>query len=680
MLGKQIILPLVIALSILVGCGGGGSNSPSSTTSPSTPPDTTDNIQPTLPVELDTTVPTFTSNTIVSMTENRVNVLTVHANDNAPVAYSITGGDDMSKFVIDNSSGALKFKTSPDFETPTDSNSDNIYKVVITASDTSTNKSQQEISVTVTDIDETVSDDTDGDYISDNIEVLLGMDINDEDENNNSVLDGLDTEGIYGDIFFDKQWHIQSLGTATNDSGVDTILDNDLDILDIYHTYMGYNKGNNIIVQVVDTGVDADHEDLLENMDLSRSYDGSDVGDSSGSHPHGTMVAGIMASRAFNGKGVRGIIPFAKIAGSNWLEHQSLENLTKVWLSGDGANEIAVTNNSWGTYFDTDTDYEDIMKLGTEQLRDGKGRIYVFAVGNDREAKGNANLQYSLSNRFMIAVAALKNDNTHADYSTPGSNILVSGYSGNYYQDSPTIGTTTIMGTSSNTGDINSKTTWTEDTNENYTFTMNGTSSASPTVAASIALVLEACPDLTWRDVKYLTAKHAKQIDSGGSTWVTNDAGLKHSIDYGFGLINAQGMIDKCTTTYSNLMIEESETVTKTFNAAIVDNDTVYPFELNTTQNIKIEWIEVTIDNDSTYASDYSVELRSPKGTRTTLMTENTDTNQISPDSWMNGGFRLSTAAMMDEESQGTWRVEITDKLSGDTGTLKSIKLQIYGH
>lgn len=689
MFEKQIVLALSIALSILVGCGGGSSSSPSSTTVSSTATDTTeiadtvevtDSVQ-TTPVELDTIAPIFTSNNRVSITENSVSVLTVHADDTTTVTYSVTDGDDRSQFVIDSSSGALKFKTSPDFETPTDSNSDNIYKVVITALDTSANKSQQEISVTVTDIDETISDDSDSDYIPDNIEILLGMDINEADENNNSILDGLDTDDLHGDTFFDMLWHIRDDYTRyTNDSPVQTTGTNDLDILELYHTYMGYNKGNNIIVQVVDTGVDADHEDLLENMDLSRSYDGENVGDPSSSDPHGTMVAGIMAARAFNGKGVRGIIPFAKLAGSNWLQDQSLEALTKAWLTGDGANEIAVSNNSWGTYFDTDTEYEDIMEQGTSTLREGKGRIYVFAAGNDRGTNGNSNLQYSLSNRYMIAVSALKNDNTYADYSTPGSNILVSGYSGNYYEDSPTIGTTTIMGASSNTGDISSKTTWAEDTNENYTFTMNGTSAASPTVSASIALVLEACPDLTWRDVKYLSAKHAKQIHSGNSTWVENDAGLKHSIDYGFGLISAKGMINECTATYTNLTGEQNESVTKTFNKLIADDNTAYLFDLNTTQNMKIEWVEVTIDNDSSYASDYRVVLTSAKGTKTTLMTENTDSNQMGSDLWMNGGFRLSTAAMINEESKGKWTIEITDKLSGDTGTLKSITLQIYGH
>jgi subtilisin-like proprotein convertase family protein len=442
---------------------------------------------------------------------------------------------------------------------------------------------------------------------------------------------------------------------------------------------MGYNYGENIIVQIVDTGVDSDHEDMEANVDLSRSYDGATVGDPSGNHPHGTRVAGIMAARAFNGKGVRGIIPFAKIAGSNWLEIQRVAALEKAWLTGNGANEIAVSNNSWGSYFDTDTLYESIMELGTRTLRDGKGRIYVFAAGNDRGDKGNANLQYSLSNRYAIAVAGLKHDNTHADYSTPGSNILVSGYSGNYYQDSPTIGTTTIMGTSSNTGDINTKTTWTEDEDEHYTFVMNGTSAATPTVAASIALVLEACPDLTWRDVKYLTAKHAKQIDVSNSSWVTNaaDTPLKHSIDYGFGLINTQGMIEDCTSTYVNLPAEKNYVLTKLFNVLIPDDQNTYSFDLNMTANMTIEWIEATIDCSSPYASDYRIELTSPQGTKTSLMTEDTDPEIKN---WMRGGFRLSTAAMMGEKSNGIWRVDMTDQLSGDTGTLNTIELKVYGH
>jgi len=627
--------------------------------------------------DIDEIPPVFISESSITMKENHVFPVTVQANDDSSVTYKVSGGDDSSNFMIDSHSGKLRFMTAPDFEKPVDSDTNNTYEVNISATDDADNQAIQQISITVSDIDETSSDDTDDDMIPDNIEILIDSNLSDGDINNNGEVDGLDTEGNYGDTFFDKQWHIRSLGTATNDSGVETILGNDLNITKLYHHYMGYNHGNNIIVQVVDTGVDADHEDLADNMDLSRSYNGSTVGDPSGSHTHGTMVAGIMAARAFNGKGVRGIAPFAKIAGSNWLESQTIAGLEKVWLSGAGANEIAVTNNSWGSFFNTDTFYEDIMEQGTATLRDQKGRIYVFAAGNDREKQGNANLQYYLNNRYAIAVAALKHDNTHADYSSPGSNILVSGYSGNYYQDSPTIGTTTIMGASSHTGDIDSKTTWEEDTQENYTFIMNGTSSASPTVAASIALVLEACPDLTWRDIKYLIAKHAQKIDTDNSTWIKNDANLWYSTDYGFGLINAQGMIDECVSPeYTNLSDEQNISVTKTFNTVIPDDQSTLSFDINLTKDITVEWVEVTIDNDNRYASDYRVELKSPKETKITIMPDSTGAKE----NWMDGGFRLSCASMLNEKSKGTWTIDITDEVDRDQGTLKTIQLKIYGH
>jgi len=555
------------------------------------------------------------------------------------------------------------------------------YHIQLIVNDGTINSNSDSVVITAlnTQIDGT---DNDGDYIPDNIEAILGMDPSNDDENNNGIQDGLDTQDGFGDTFFDKQWHIRSLGTLTNKSTVATIEGNDLNLLEIYHSYMGFNSGSPIIVQVVDTGVDIDHEDLVSNIDLTRSYDYGRVGDPSSNYngTHGTMVAGIIGARAFNGKGVRGIAPFVQIAGSNWLENQKTFILEKVWYSGVGANEIAVTNNSWGSYFNTSTIFEDIMESGTKDLRDGKGRIYVFAAGNDGYSygNGNANLQYMLSNRYGIAVAALKNDNTRADYSTPGSNILVSGYSGNFYNDSPTISTTTIMGTSINSGTIDTQTTWDEDTNKNYTFIMNGTSSASPTVAASIALVLEACPSLTWRDVRYLLIKNGIQIDTNRDTWVRNGAGYWHSIDYGFGLVNPQGMINECSnSSYQNIAAEETISQDTTFDAVIPDDATSHSFSINIDNNISsIEWIEVTVDNNSSWASDYKVELISPSGTQTTLMTPETALY----DDWMNGGFRLSSAAMFGESSSGTWIVRFTDDWDQDDGTLRTINLKIYGH
>jgi len=336
-------------------------------------------------------------------------------------------------------------------------------------------------------------------------------------------------------------------------------------------------------------------------------------------------------------------------------------------------DKIAVVNNSWGSDFDTDTVYEDIMAQGVFTLRGGKGKIFVFAAGNSRLEHKNANLQYILSNRYAVVVAGVKNSNKYADYSTLGSNILVSGYSSNYVNDSPTIGTTTIKGKSSDS------TTWDEDTNRSYTFAMNGTSASAPTVAGSIALVIEACPGLTWRDVKYLIAKNAIRIDTQNSSWVKNSANLWHSTDYGFGLINAKGMIEECTnSSYSLLPTEQNTTATAIFNRTIAD-ETTQSFDINITDNLTIEWIEVTVDNDSNSAQDYKIKLISPNGspkTETTLMTSKTGVHGA----WMSGGFRFGTPAMIGEPSQGLWRVVISDEYAGNSGTVKSIKITIYGH
>jgi len=668
---------IMITLLGLTACGGGAGDSPSSIPPGSENPPADDNNS--IPIEEDDLPPVFLSSPQKQSKENHIVVMQILTSDiNTPVSYSIEGDDASSLHIYDN--GTLVFQSNPDYESPMDSNSDNLYQVKVKATDSVGNSSYQDINITVTDItDENNTGDSDSDFIPDNIESLLGMDPVNADEDGNGKDDGLQSSGSFGDTFFNMQWHLWDYTSRiTNDSGVPTEgLEgiSDLDLLHLYHLYMGYNNGTPIIVQVVDTGVEANHEDLIENMDLSRSYRGSQIGDPSGTDPHGTMVAGIIASRALNGKGVRGIIPFAKIAGSNWIEEQTLEALTTVWLTGNGANEIAVSNNSWGSYFDTDTDYEDIMAEGVLQLRDGKGRIYVFAAGNDRSTNGNTNLQYMLNNRYAVTVTGIKNDNTYADYVSPGANILISGYSGNYVDDSPTIGTTTKMGEGGNY-------TWNGDTAKNYTYLLNGTSAASPTVAGSIALVLEACPDLTWRDVRYLIATTALKIDESNSEWVTSDAGWHFNINYGFGRIDAQSMVDQCTQGYTNLPAEKSDVVSQTFDTLIPDDGSVQSFSIDMESNLAIEWVELTVDNNSSYASDYRVDLVSPAGTKITMMTEATKNGiyYIPYGDWMNGGFRLGTAAMLDEHSQGTWHIEISDKLSGDTGILKRIELRMYGH
>ncbi|MEA2027494.1 MAG: S8 family serine peptidase, partial [Campylobacterota bacterium] len=461
--------------------------------------------------------------------------------------------------------------------------------------------------------------DSDNDYIPDNIEKLIGSDPYNSDQNNNGTLDGVETQGDFGDLFFDKQWYIRSHGSITNSSGVASISGYDLGLLPIYQKYMGYNYGNNIIIQIVDTAVYARHEDLAMNIDISRSYDGLTAGRMpipSINNSHGTKVAGVIGARAFNGVGVRGVIPFAKLAVSNWLETSSLNILDKIWYSGQGSNEIAVSNNSWGFDFSSNTLPEEYMQQATT-LRNGKGRVFVFPSGNTRNVNGNANLDYLLNNRFAITVASINYNNVHSSFSTKGSNVLVSAYSGEDISTTPTIATTTIPKESHNSG--TRPTTWSHDNKRNYTYDFDGTSTAAPMVSGAIGLVLEACPNLTWRDIRYILAKTSKRIDRYNDSWVRNGAGIYHSIDYGYGLIQPRTMIELCQNDYEELPSQRSFQKTIYPRTKLPDDHTKTTYSLDIERSLAVEWVELTIDSDHTYASDLEIYLQSPNGTKTQL-------------------------------------------------------------
>jgi Ca2+-binding RTX toxin-like protein len=81
--------------------------------------------------------------------------------DGAAIVYSLSGGADAALFAIDPKTGVLRFLAAPDFEAPRDADGDNYYEVVVTASD-GTMSDTQDLSIQVTDIDETPRTGTDG--------------------------------------------------------------------------------------------------------------------------------------------------------------------------------------------------------------------------------------------------------------------------------------------------------------------------------------------------------------------------------------------------------------------------------------------------------------------------------------------------------------------------------------
>ena len=131
------ILMSVICLAILSACGGGGGGGGGSSAPAS--------------VQVTNTSPTITDPGALSLLEGGTTVATISASDaqNNSLSFSIASGDDQDLFAI-TAGGDLSFVSAPDFESPADADTDNVYEVAVQVSDGSLTDTQA-LMITVTD-------------------------------------------------------------------------------------------------------------------------------------------------------------------------------------------------------------------------------------------------------------------------------------------------------------------------------------------------------------------------------------------------------------------------------------------------------------------------------------------------------------------------------------------------
>ena len=108
------------------------------------------------------------NNTItnISVQENQTSAMTVNASDpnGDALTYSLTG-DDSNLFSVTNQ-GVVTFNTSPDFENPSDADTNNVYKITANVSDGSLSASANfEITVTNDTSDDVTTDNYDGTFV-----------------------------------------------------------------------------------------------------------------------------------------------------------------------------------------------------------------------------------------------------------------------------------------------------------------------------------------------------------------------------------------------------------------------------------------------------------------------------------------------------------------------------------
>lgn len=323
-----------------------------------------------------------------------------------------------------------------------------------------------------------------------------------------------------------EQWSYYNDGSAfSSTSGCD---------VNVYPVWRNYKTGSeDIIVGVVDTGIDFNHEDLADNMWINPEKKGDNrfgYNFATGSftvnpQEHGTHVAGTIAAVNNNGIGVCGIAggdAKKKVKGVRIMSCQIFDGQKQgsgaeaiVWSRNNGA---IISQNSWGSTVQTSTsaalksavDYftdkagydENGMQVGPMA-----GGIVIFAAGND-----NSILPYGSDYERMFIVASVGADYRRAYYSNYGPWVHISAPGGDAKKGNQIL--STIPG--------------------NKYGLSQGTSMACPHVSGVAALILanKMAKGFKSSDLRKLMTDTAVDIQS-----------VNKGVGMGAGLINAYGAI-----------------------------------------------------------------------------------------------------------------------------------------
>ena len=310
---------------------------------------------------------------------------------------------------------------------------------------------------------------------------------------------------IPNDARFGEQWALHNTGQTGGTP------DADIDAPEAWEIQTG---DPNVIVGILDTGVDLDHPDLAANIwinedeipgngidddengyvDDVHGYDFfNEDGDPQDDHYHGTHCAGIVGAVSDNGDGVTGVAPNVRIMALKIgpPERPILDaGIEAIYYAAN--NGAQITSNSWGG-----NSYSQALEEAFNYA-DQVGLVSIGAAGNNDSKQDFYPAMYE----FVLAVASTDHNDVKSDFSNygdwidvsaPGSEILNTKFDDSYYS-------------------------------------LSGTSMAAPHVAGLAALLFSEHPDWTPSQVRLRIKNTADDI---------NDSNAEHFGLLGSGRINA---------------------------------------------------------------------------------------------------------------------------------------------
>jgi subtilisin family serine protease len=280
-----------------------------------------------------------------------------------------------------------------------------------------------------------------------------------------------------------------SLWGLNNEGQTGGLYDADIDALEAWDVTTG---STDVIVAVIDTGIDYTHLDLAGNMwtnsgeiagngidddgngyvDDIYGYDfHNNDGDPYDDHGHGTHVAGTIAAIGDNTVGVIGVAPNVKVMALKFLSGGGYGYISNAVRALDYAVSMGaqISNNSWGG-----GGFSSAMNISLQNARNA-GHVFVAAAGNsssNNDLSPHYPSNYDLDN--VISVAATDHNDSLAWFSSYGANTV----------DLAAPGVSIFSTTPGNT----------------YS-TYSGTSMATPHVTGVVALVMSQHPDWSYDQI-----------------------------------------------------------------------------------------------------------------------------------------------------------------------------------
>ncbi|KAE8220708.1 hypothetical protein CF319_g5806 [Tilletia indica] len=468
------------------------------------------------------------------------------------------------------------------------------------------------------------------------------------------------TEFGISDPIFNEQWHLAN----------DKIIGYDLNISAVWRQNI---KGKGVNVALIDDGLDMHSPDLKDNFYEAGSYDFNAhtklpeprVHDDQ----HGTRCAGEIAAIKNDVCGV-GVAHEARVAGLRILSGPISDVDEAAALNYDYQNNH-IYSCSWGPPDDgksMDAPKGLIAKAilnGIHNGRQGKGSIYVFAGGNGGGSDDQCNFDGYTNSIYSMTIAAIDREGKHPYYSEMCSANLAAAWSSG---SGDHIHTTDVA--------------W---NGVNRCTTMHGgTSAAAPLVAGVVALALQARPELTWRDVQYVTVRSAIMLNPDDPDWQKTQAGRHYNHKYGYGIIDAYQFVEEAKRhklVKPQAWLESgniSHPVSDQFISALgVTSTFTVTKDMLTKSNLEtLEHVTVRVWIHHERRGDIDVELTSPHGTKSVLARP----RRYDEDTRGLPGWSFMSLKHWEEDPVGTWKLEVYDRATPErTGNFFGWTMTLWG-